>query len=404
MKLGLIGLKRDIDISIREKFAFSGKKKDEKLKALLREFEEAVILSTCNRTEIYVSHDLEDDELLDKVFSILGYDESLKKYVFLREDYYTIKHLFRLSAGFHSKILGEDQILGQIRNAYMDSYDIDGVSKNLGRLFENAIACGKKFRTEAKLYEIPVSSISIVTDMFIHKDLKKIMVLGYGEIGKLAIKYLEKGDFEEIYLVLRDINKAKGIEDNRVKVITFNEKNKVINDMDGIIGATSAPHSIVLEKDIEDEGKKIYCFDMAIPRDFEEAVLRKERIEAYNIDEISKIDDANKKLREERMRENEYLVYEAIEEFQEWLRIRQISNQIKKIKSNGDEIYKRRLESFKHKRQNSEDTKLVETLLKSTSDVYVHRAINLLKEEKLKGSEGECLKIIQKIFAPEEIG
>ena len=404
MKLGLIGLKKNIDISIREKFSLGGKRKDEKLKALLEEFEEAVILSTCNRTEIYISHNLEDDELIDKVFDILEYDKSLKEYVFIKEDSSTIRHLFRVGCGFHSKILGEDQILGQIRDAYMDSFIIDGASKNLGRMFESAIACGKKFRTEAKLYEIPVSSVSIVVDKFINLNLKKIMVLGYGEIGQLAVKYLEKGDFEEIYLVLRDIKKAEGIEDKRVKVITFNEKNEYINDMDGIIGATSAPHPVVLEKDIEDEGSKIYCFDMAIPRDFEEGVLSKARVEVYNIDEISKIDDANKRLRTSRMKEFEPLALEAAHEFEEWLRLREISKVIKEIKTNGDDIYKRRLETFEQKQKESSDnSSLVKMLLKSTSDVYVHRAINLLKEEKLKGSEGECMRIIQRIFAPEEV-
>lgn len=403
MKLGLIGLKKNIDISIREKFSLGGRRKDEKLKALLKEFEEAVILSTCNRTEIYVFHDLGDEEFLNKVFEILEYDKSLKEYVFLKENHSTIKHLFKVSCGFHSKILGEDQILGQIRDAYMDSYAIDGASKNLGRLFESAIACGKKFRTEAKLYEIPVSSISIVTDKFMHLNLKKVMVLGYGEIGQLAIKYLEKGDFTEIYLVLRDIKKAAAIEDPRVKAITFSEKNNYINDMDGIIGATSAPHAIVLENDIADEGKKIYCFDMAIPRDFEEAVLKKERIESYNIDEISKIDDENKKLRVWRMKEHEHLLFESIAEFEEWLRVREISKTIRNIKNNGDEIYERRLKTFEHKRKDSKDTDLVKMLLKSTSDVYVHRAINLLKEEKLKGSEKECMRILGRIFAPEVI-
>ena len=404
MKLGLIGLKKNIDINIREKFSLGGKRKDKKLKSLLEEFEEAVILSTCNRTEIYISHDLEDDELIDKVFDILEYEDSLKEFVFVKEDSSTIRHLFRVSCGFHSKILGEDQILGQIRDAYMDSFMIYGASKNLGRMFESAIACGKRFRTEAKLYEIPVSSVSIVVDKFINLNLKKVMVLGYGEIGQLAVKYLEKGDFEEIYLVLRDIKKAEGIEDERVKVIPFSEKNKYINDMDGIIGATSAPHPVVLEKDIEDIGHKIYCFDMAIPRDFEEGVLSKDRVKVYNIDEISKIDDANKKLRSSRMKEFEPLALEAVHEFEEWLRLREISKVIKEIKTNGDDIYKRRLETFEHKQKERKDNSdLVKMLLKSTSDVYVHRAINLLKEDKLKGRELEYMRIIQRIFAPEEV-
>jgi glutamyl-tRNA reductase len=136
----------------------------------------------------------------------------------------TIKHLFEVSCGYHSKIKGEDQILGQIKTAYKESLDIKGTSKVLGRLFESAIACGKKFRNEAKLYEIPVSSISIVANKFIEMNCKKIMILGFGEIGQLAVKYFLQNQFEEIYLVLRDLSKAADLKDTKIKLLTFEEK------------------------------------------------------------------------------------------------------------------------------------------------------------------------------------
>ena len=233
-------------------------------------------------------------------------------------------------------------------------------------------------------------------------NCKKVMVLGYGHMGKLAIKYLLQSNFEEIILVLRDISKANDISDKRVKIITFKEKNKYINYMDGIIACTSAPHSVVLESDIMKTGNKIYCFDLAVPRDIDKEVLKLERIEGYNIDEISKIDDKNKVLRMERMNQYEYIINDSINEYIKWLELRKLSPEIKKIKENAERVYKRRLKTYINKSKDINESELVEKLLKSITNLYSNRAIEILKEEKLKGSEKECLQIIKKIFAQEE--
>ena len=400
--LGLVGIKKNTDISTREKLSIISSKKEEILKELLCEFDEVVILNTCNRTEVYINYSCKEDLVLDKVFMKLNWDISLKKYVFLMDEKNTIKHIFQVSSGYHSKIKGESQILGQVKDAYRDSCKISGATKSLGRLFECATACGKKFRAKAKLYEIPVSSISIVVNKLLELKCKKVMVLGYGHMGKLAIKYLLQSNFEEIILVLRDISKANDISDKRVKIITFKEKNKYINYMDGIIACTSAPHSVVLENDIMKTGNKIYCFDLAVPRDIDKEVLKLERIEGYNIDEISKIDDKNKVLRMERMNQYEYIINDSINEYIKWLELRKLSPEIKKIKENAEKVYKRRLKTYINKSKDIDESELVGKLLKSITNLYSNRAIEILKEEKLKGSEKECLQIIKKIFAQEE--
>lgn len=402
--LGMLGVKKDIDISIREKFAIPVSKKSERLKGLLEYFAEAVIINTCNRTEIYINYDNSYDKelVIKRLFEVLNWDAELKKYIFFQDEQESIRHLFEVSCGYHSKIKGEDQILGQIKDAYKEYLDMERSSKVLERLFESAIACGKKFRSEAKLFEIPVSAVSIAVNKFIEMNCKEIMVLGYGNLGKLAIKYLLANNFEKVYLVLRDFNKASDIDDNRVQLVSFEEKNKYINNVDGIIACTSAPHSVVKTGEIDSKGKQLYCFDMAIPRDVDKEVLNLERVELYNIDEISRVDYENKELRNEKMKEYKFIVDEAIQEYDEWIKIRNISSKIKEIKENGDNIYKRRLKTFNNKKKRTEeDDKLVKTLLKSTSDVYINRAIELLKEEKLKGNESECLRIINRIFAAE---
>ena len=221
--LGMLGVKKDIDISIREKFAIPVSKKSERLKGLLEYFAEAVIINTCNRTEIYINYDNSYDKelVIKRLFEVLNWDAELKKYIFFQDEQESIRHLFEVSCGYHSKIKGEDQILGQIKDAYKEYLDMERSSKVLERLFESAIACGKKFRSEAKLFEIPVSAVSIAVNKFIEMNCKEIMVLGYGNLGKLAIKYLLANNFEKVYLVLRDFNKASDIDDNIVQLVSF---------------------------------------------------------------------------------------------------------------------------------------------------------------------------------------
>lgn len=396
--IALIGIKRNIPIQIREAFTIKPSKKEGILKALLERFDEAVLLSTCNRTEIYFNDSLDQKEILKEVFEIFGWEENLKPFVFYAEGKGVSKHLFEVSCGYHSKIRGEDQILGQIKSAYADSMNIGGCNKELGRLFQEAITCGKEFRTEAKLYEIPVSSVSIVTSKIVSGNCKRIMVIGHGEVGELAIKYLISHRLKDIYVVVRHPEKLKGIYDDEIKVIDYKEKEEYINDMDCIISCTNAPHTVISKKEISERGKKISIFDMAIPRDVDAEVGLLDRIKLYNIDELSEVDDGNKELRVARMKSYRYIIDKYVKEYDEWISLREISSDIRALKEKGESIYSERLETYNNKSKSLGDEDLVKMLLKSTSDAYINKAIEVLKDEKLKGCEDECLRIIKKIF------
>lgn len=396
--LGIIGIKKDVAINIREKLTIKQSKKKNILNKLLNIFKEVVIINTCNRTEIYFNHSYYNEEILKEVFEILQWDKELIPHIFCSEGDKAYKHLFKLVCGYHSRILGEDQILGQIKDGYAEAIEAKTVSLELGRLFQDAIACGKDFRTEAKLYEIPVSSVSVVINKIIREKCTKVMVIGYGEIGCLAVKYLLSHKIEEIYLVVRNPEKVVGLEDTRVKIITFIERSLYYKEIDSIISCTSAPHSVILKKDMENIQNKLLIFDMAVPRDVEAEVASIDKISMFNIDEISIIDDENKALRVERMNMYKYKIDEYIYEFKNWLSIREVTPIIKDLKLAGANIYNNRLHTYENKRKGEEDNELVEMLLKSTSDAYINRAIDVLKEEKLIGCEDECLRIIKKIF------
>ena len=393
--LGLIGIKKGVDVSIREKLVISPRTKDLISNSLRNITDEFVILSTCNRTEIYFKGQGIDKEL---IFEVLNWDKSLLEYVFYIDGESAVKHLFELACGFHSRILGEDQILGQIRDAYLEGVEKGYIFSELMRLFEEAISCGKRFRSDTKLYEIPVSSSSIAVKKVIESKAEKLMVMGYGTIGKLVIKYALGTELKEINIVVRDKSKVEKITDQRVNILTYNEARERLNEMDGLISCTAASHLVVEKYHINKEGKNILLIDLAMPRDIDPQLQNYERVQLLDIDKISKLDDENKHLRVERMQKNKYIIDKYIKEYMNWLNLRCVTNYIKEFKDSGDFIVSHRVKSFENKCKNKEDAKFAEILIKSTADYYINRAIKVLKNEKAKGREEQCLRILMEIF------
>lgn len=396
--IGLIGIKRNTPLEIREKLTLKPKKVEIYTNKILEVVKEVVLLATCNRTEIYFNDSFDKKELLKEIFEIFDWDYSFREYVFITSGEESCRHLFEVCCGFHSKIIGEDQILGQVKNAYEIALKLNSVNSELHRLFQEAITCGKRFKNEAKLYDIPVSSASISVNESIKKGCYRFMLIGYGEVGHLVMKYLLSHKAEVIYLVVRNTDIKKQIEDERVRVVTFDDKNRYIDEVQSIISCTSAPHIVLSKNDINEFGEKIYIYDLAIPRDVDDEIENISRAEVYNIDKISAINDENKRLRVKRMTENKYILNKYLNEFNEWYNLRSITPQITKLKELGNEVYRMRSLTFKNKCKDKNDVKLADMLIKSSSDFYINRAIKTLKEETLEGRGEECLKIIERIF------
>ena len=396
--LQLIGIRKHVNIHIREQLTLLPQKQKLVLENLSMEYEEVVIVSTCNRTEIYINDDKDVNKDLHNIFKILGWKFEFLDYCFVANGDKVVKHLLEVACGFHSRILGEDQILGQIKNAYQISIENNALCGELQRLFEEALSCGKRFRTQSKLFEIPVSASSISVIKAYEHNVKDLMIIGYGDVGKLVVKYALSHNFRKIYIVLRDKFKASDISDKRVTIIDFTEKDKYINNVDGIICCTASPHTIIKDGDIKNEGNNIVIFDLAVPRDVDKCLKNLARVKLYDIDDIGILDSENKKLRIKRMEENKWIVEESFNQFNQWMNVRQLSKDIKRIKEVSNIVTSERVKSFQNKCKDVRDIPLAKTLISSTSDYYVNRAISVLKEAKISGCEEECLKIIEKIF------
>lgn len=393
----LVGISKNISLDIRENFSIRQNDYERKLKRLLEFFEEAVIISTCNRTEIYFTNDEVNDSTLNNVFEALEWNLDLKKHVFHVGEKRAKEHLVELASGFHSKILGEDQILGQIKNAYEESIKVNNKRGPLQRIFQVAITCGKEFRTLAKLYEIPVSSASIAVNQAISKGIKRFMVIGYGDVGSLATKYILSHNIDKLYIVVRNPLKVHEFEDKRVEIVTFDNKNKKLNDVECIISCTSAPHTVVRVEDIDKDYNGL-IFDLAIPRDVDEKIGDYKGIYLYNIDDLTFLDDENKKMRRKRMDEYKWVIDKHLEEFEVWKSVKELSPTIQKIKKCGQNISEDRIISFNNKSTEENYKKIGGKLIKSTADYFINRAIEVLKEEKLTGDIVQCERILEKVF------
>ncbi|WP_446897326.1 glutamyl-tRNA reductase [Clostridium sp. LBM24168] len=397
----LIGIKSECDIETRQKFSIIPSKLENNLGYIKNAIGDVVILSTCNRTEVYVDSDFRKEDLIDRMFEILEWDDDLMISTFYVEGRDAVKHLMEVSCGFHSRILGEDQILGQIKSAYESALKAGAVKGRLHRLFQSTIACGKKFKSACRMYEIPVSVPSIAVKEARSRKLKRYMIVGFGQIGQLVLKYLISASVEIIYVVVRDLNRFSSMESEykRVKFITFKEKKSYYEDVDCIISCTSAPH-VIIGKD-ELPFRNIVIFDLAVPRDVNVNVMELPNIKLYDIDNISRIDEKNKNIRRKKMMEYRYITFDYIDEFMKWQSIAELSPEIQNIKKQGSVICDRRINTFINKRHTKDNEKLVKRMVESTARFYIDRAIEVLKEEKLKGKEIECMNIINRIFCNE---
>ena len=394
----LIGIQHNVEVEIREKLSITPRKCERVTKHLLDLCEEVVVLSTCNRTEVYLNADAHDEQFIQEVFEYLGWDYTYRRYTFYLSEQEAINHLFEVVCGFDSMLLGEDQILGQIKNAYELSLDLQAVSGKMLRLFQNVITCGKDFRCQTNLCNIPVSLASMVVREARKKNKKRFMLLGFGDIGQLVAKYILCDDFDALYIAVRNVD-VVDIQHEKVEAVSFHDKTEYFDQVDCMISCTSAPHLVIKKEDVPDLiGHELLIFDMAVPRDVSEEVRHIEQIQLYDTDQIGHLQDEHYQKRKEVMYENKSIIDEYIREFEEWCKLKEITPHIQQIKNSGQTVYEQRYRTFQNKKDAKDNEILAEMLLKSATNVFVNKAIKVLKEEHLEGRGEECLRILAKIF------
>lgn len=279
-----------------------------------------VNLVTCLRVEFYV--ELADTKNLKEILNDFIYKE--KFYVI--KGIKAIEYIFKVSCGYYSIIKGEDQILSQIKKAYLDSLNKKKASKILNVIFNKAIEIGKKFRSVSKISQNALSlealSLKVIRENIKNIENKKILILGTGDLAKSILYLLIKEDIKNLTITNRTKHKALEVKNMfDVNVIDFEYKNEEIIKSDIIISATSAPHLILETKNRGEylSSSKNYLFlDLAVPRDIDSEIGKLKNVKLINIESIWERYKKNQNLRNITMENYKYLIELQIKKLEKW--------------------------------------------------------------------------------------
>jgi len=335
MNLVVIGINhKTAPVKIREKFSFSPKQILE-VNQILKEksaLAENLILSTCNRMEIYAVETRGVDcigpikEFLSR-FHNLGLTD-YQNIFYVYRDKEAVEHLFKVAAGLDSMIIGEMEISGQVKKAYQDARESHSTGKILNRLFEKAFNNAKKIRTDTFIGRgaVSVSSAAIRLAKKILGELgdKVALIIGAGIIGEQLAMYLKKNGVKDILVANRTLEKAKILTEKfSATIVTFDEFRNRLTDVDIVITSTGAPHCILRKEDILElmprrKQKPLFIIDLAVPRDVEEEVNKIDNVYLYNIDDLQKIIEQNISLRKNELDTCRRIIAGSLESFMGW--------------------------------------------------------------------------------------
>lgn len=409
MNIGVIGVNHNVaPIEIREKVSFTDIQKIEAINYLLdNEIEEIIILSTCNRSEIYIQSKNIDEKIrvVEDFYESFFNLDGVKEYLFSKKDRGAIEHIYNVSAGLDSIVLGEDQILGQVREAHEFSMKLGSSKKKFNKLFREAITVSKDIKSTTKISQQPLS-ISYIGVKFLEEKLgtlegKNALVIGIGKMSKLTMKHLEEQKINTIYVSNRSHGKIKEIENDYKNIvpIQYNDRYKVLNDVDMVISATASPHIVIKYDEMPKINRKICMMDIALPRDIDPKINELENIDVYDIDDLKQIHDKNDKKRRELADIGLEMINESIDEFIQWLDSTHIDPTIESLNEKCDEIKEDTLDYiFRKVDLDPKDKKIIEKMMGSALKRLIREPIINLKQTKDKGKREEYMKMVEELF------
>lgn len=304
--LALTGLSHEKAPSdVRERFHLTRRQALETMHEIRRsgQIDEILILSTCNRTEIYAV-----GEDSDAVRQVLGdyftrQDASVTDYLYAKQDDEALAHLFSVASGFDSMILGEDQILGQTKDALALANASGNAGKFLNRAVQQAIHYAKTVKSRYKVSDSPRSLASTAIKRLMREvpdcQLKKVLIVGAGNIGRLSLRYMACEGFEHVVMTNRTYHTGDEFRDlyPDLRTIPYEARYKAAKDADIIICATASPHLVLREADYPETDHPQWLIDLALPRDIDPALGKRDAVTLYEIDDFrGMIDEADEKI------------------------------------------------------------------------------------------------------------
>ncbi|MGZ4857529.1 MAG: glutamyl-tRNA reductase [Methanobacteriaceae archaeon] len=356
--------------------------------------EEFIQIKTCNRSELYI--------VLDECSQNHHWDDLV-----VESDNKALEHVLKLSCGLESMIIGEDQILGQLKAAHKISIKNGWSGPVLNTVFTKAIHVGQLVRKKTRINQGAISIGSAAVDLAesVHGDLrcKKVLVIGAGKMGTLVAKALVEKKLKSIVVANRTYDRAVCLaRELGGNAIHFDRLAEAIHDADVVISATGAPHAILTMDKVQeavprDNLKKMVMVDIANPRDIEEDVALL-GVRLYNIDHLRGMADKNKKMRKSESEAAERIIFKELQLLEKSLKHLEVEPIISQIRSHAELIRIRETEKAYRKLGDLNGReKIVDDLTKVVVDRVFYDLIQNLKEAAEK-DDSEILKVVERLF------
>ena len=417
MNLILAGINhRTAPVEVRERMNIQESRLAQAVSELVRRqgMREGLILSTCNRVEIVgAAEDRAEAEGIIRSFLVdIHHCEisAYERYLYWHRQEAVVRHLFRVASSLDSMILGEPQILGQVKQAYTTARQAGALSGTLNEVVHQALAVARKIRRETAIGAAAVSvsyaAVELAKKIFGSLSGKTILVIGAGKMSELAAKHLLRSGASAIFVSNRTYERAQELAAAfRGTAIHFDQLLEHIGKADIVISSTGAPHFVIRKDQAEKlmvarRNRPIFFVDIAVPRDIDPAVNEIDNAYVYDIDDLEQVVDANRKQREREAVFAEEIIDREVERMMRRLASRELAptivaleSRLKRIRESETERLSGRLSTLTPEQRDA-----VDTLTRGIVNKILHGPISELKDGAGRPGQGTLVEVIRKIF------
>lgn len=401
--MGLLALginHKSANLALREQLAFAPEQMPDALNNAIAEvsLSELVILSTCNRTELFGL--CEDDKEQEILNWLAGYHrvslEELSNCYYLHREQDAIGHMIKVASGLDSMVLGEPQIFGQMKSAFAVARESGSVDVELARIFSHVFSVAKRVRTDTAIGENPVSvayaAVNLSRRIFSDLGQVRALLIGAGETIELVAKHLVDNGVRQIVVANRTLDRARELALRfHAEAVLLSEIPERLVDADIVISSTASQLPILGKGAVEHALKQrkhrpILMIDLAVPRDIEEQVAELDDIYLYSVDDLAEIVDKNLRSRESEARKADVIIAEGVEGYLQRLRAEGAVSALKSFRSKAEQTRDMELKkALRHLQQGESPEHVVNQLARSLTNKLIHSPSIHMKKA---GAEG----------------
>ncbi len=361
MEILVVGLShKTAPVEIREKVAFGPETLGEALRAVRERggVREALIVSTCNRVEVYAAARSAEEGAEALIGFLAEYhgvpEDRLREHLYVYAGRDAVRHVFRVASSLDSMVVGEPQILGQVKDAYEQAVAGSATGLVLNRFMHKAFSTAKRVRTETRIAQAAVSvsfaAVQLAKAIFGSLQGKAVLVIGAGEMCELAVTHLVENGVAQVQVTNRTFARARALAERfQGRAVPFEAFPYHLQEVDIVISSTGAPHFILGVEDVRSamkarKQKPMFLIDIAVPRDIDPRVNDLPNVYLYDVDDLQGVVEANKRERAREAEKAERIVAEEVEGFLAWVRTLEVTPTIRQLREKFEAVRRAELE------------------------------------------------------------